>query len=77
MTIINNASDDAQIGQLIAHWMVALRSKDVDRLMSHYATDVVVFDLAPPLQYRDYRENWEAWFPTFRELHERTWDSAA
>jgi ketosteroid isomerase-like protein len=57
--------------------MVALRSKDVDRLMSHYATDVVVFDLAPPLQYRDYRENWEAWFPTFRELHERTWDSAA
>jgi ketosteroid isomerase-like protein len=37
--------------------------------MSHYASDVLVFDLAPPLQYRGadaYRKNWEAWFPTFR-----------
>jgi len=41
------------------------------------AADIVVFDLAPPLQYRgadECRKNWEAWFPTFRgpigyELH--------
>jgi uncharacterized protein (TIGR02246 family) len=70
MTVKNsNATDQAQIRQLMDHWAEAVRSKDVDGLMSHYATDIVVFDLAPPLQYRgadECRENWEAWFPTFR-----------
>lgn len=59
----------AQIRQLLDHWAEALRAKDVDGVMSHYATDVVAFDLAPPLQYRGadaYRKNWESWFPTFR-----------
>jgi uncharacterized protein (TIGR02246 family) len=70
MTIKNSsASDQAQIQQLIDNWVRALRAKDVNGVMSHYAADVVVFDLAPPLQYKGadaYRENWEAWFPTFR-----------
>jgi uncharacterized protein (TIGR02246 family) len=63
------ASGQAQIRQLIDRWAEALRAKDVSAVMSHYATDIVAFDLAPPLQYRGadvYRKNWEAWFPTFR-----------
>src|SRR5215510_6636226 len=59
----------AQIRQLVDRWAESLRSKDVNAVMSHYAPDVVAFDLAPPLQYRGagaYRKNWEAWFPTFR-----------
>jgi PhnB protein len=37
--------------------------------MSHYTTDVVTFDLAPPLQYvgaEALRKNLQAWFATFR-----------
>ena len=71
MTIKNSsASDQAQIQQLIDNWVRALRAKDVNGVMSHYAADVVVFDLAPPLQYNGadaYRENWEAWFSTFQD----------
>jgi uncharacterized protein (TIGR02246 family) len=70
MTVKNSpASEQTQIRQLIDHWAEALRSKDVDGVMSHYAPDIVVFDLATPLQYRGadaYRRNWEAWFPTFQ-----------
>jgi uncharacterized protein (TIGR02246 family) len=69
MTVKNKASDQTQIRQLIDTWVQAIRSKDVNRVMSHYAPDIVAFDLAPPLQYRGadaYRQNLEAWFPTFR-----------
>lgn len=69
MKVKNKASAEAQIRQLIDRWAESLRSKDVNAVMSHYAPDIVAFDLAPPLQYRGagtYRKNWEAWFPTFR-----------
>ena len=65
----SKVSDQAQIRRLMDHWAEAVRAKDVNGVMSHYAPDIVVFDLAPPLQYRgadQCRKNWEAWFPTFR-----------
>ena len=37
--------------------------------MSHFAADIVTFDLAPPLQSTGadaLRQSLEAWFPTFR-----------
>lgn len=37
--------------------------------MSHYAADIVTFDLAPPLQYTGaaaLKKSLEEWFPTFR-----------
>jgi uncharacterized protein (TIGR02246 family) len=63
------ASDQAEIHRLVEQWAEALRGKDIDGIMSHYASDVVAFDLAPPLQYKGanaYRENWQTWFPTFQ-----------
>lgn len=65
----NQADDEAKIRQLIDNWAKALRAKDVNRLMSHYAPGILVFDLAPPLQYVGtdaYRKNWEEWFPSFQ-----------
>ena len=53
--------------KMMEQWVQALCVKDVDRIMSHYASDIVLFDLAPPLQYKGtnvYTENWQAWFPT-------------
>ena len=61
--------DEAQIRQRIESWTKAVRAKELDGLMSHYAQGVLVFDLAPPLQYKGvaaYRKNWADWFPSFQ-----------
>jgi uncharacterized protein (TIGR02246 family) len=61
--------DEAQIRALIDSWVKAISAKDVDAVMSHYAADIVTFDLAPPLQYTGadaLKKSLEAWFPTFR-----------
>ena len=63
------ASDEAQIRALIDAWAEAIRAKDVDAVMSHFAADIVTFDLAPPLQCAGadaLRQSLAAWFPTFR-----------
>jgi uncharacterized protein (TIGR02246 family) len=72
------ADDAAQIRNLIDDWAKAVRAKDVDEVVAHYAADVVTFDLAPPLQYAGadaLRKSLAAWFPTFRgpvgyEIHD-------
>lgn len=43
----------------------AIRFKNVDQVMSHYAPDVLAFDVQPPLEVRGaaaYRKNFEKWF---------------
>jgi uncharacterized protein (TIGR02246 family) len=63
------APADAEIRALVDDWASAVRAKDVDAVMRHYAADVVAFDLAPPLQYAGadaLRASLAAWFPTFR-----------
>jgi uncharacterized protein (TIGR02246 family) len=60
---------EAQIRQRMDSWVKAVRAKDVNGVMSHYAANILTFDLAPPLEYKGadaYRKNWEAWFPRFR-----------
>jgi len=42
---------ERQIRALIDDLAIAIRIKDVDALMGHYAPDVLTFDLLPPLQY--------------------------
>jgi ketosteroid isomerase-like protein len=51
---------EAQIRALIDDWVKALRAKDVDGVMSHYAADIVTFDLAPPLEYRGWMRSGRA-----------------
>jgi len=68
-TKLDVTTDESQIRQRLESWTEALRSKDIDGLMSHYAEDILVFDIAPPLQYEGataYRKNWADWFPTFQ-----------
>lgn len=46
----------------------AIRDKDVDQMMTFYASDVVVFDVLPPLDVQGaeaYRGNLEDWFDSF------------
>jgi uncharacterized protein (TIGR02246 family) len=62
-------NDEGRVRELIAEWAAAVRAKDVDRVIAHYAEDVVSFDLAPPLQYAGreaLRKSLTEWFSTFR-----------
>ena len=60
------ARDEAQIRALVDDWAEALRAKDVDRVMAHYARHSVTFDLAPPLISTGAdAEGLQAWFSTW------------
>src|SRR5919107_2743644 len=63
-TTTTPAIDDAHIRECIDAIARALRAKDIDALMAHYAPDVVVFDLMPlqTMGADAYRHNFEAWF---------------
>jgi ketosteroid isomerase-like protein len=62
------APAETQIRQALKGRVDALRSKDVARLLSHYAPDVRVFSLAPPLQRLGadtLGEAMKGWFASF------------
>ena len=80
--------EEARIRKEIESWAEALARRDVDALVSHYAPDVVVADLAPPLWntgVETVRRNLEAWLPTWsrgpaieiRDLHVTAGDDVA
>ena len=65
----NKPTDEAEIRAVVDGWVKAISAKDIDAVMSHYAADIVTFDLAPPLEYTGaaaLKKSLEAWFPTFR-----------
>jgi ketosteroid isomerase-like protein len=41
----------SEVRALLDRQSEAMRSKDIDRLMSLYSPDIVYFDVVPPLQY--------------------------
>jgi ketosteroid isomerase-like protein len=56
------ASAEAEIQEVVEGLLDAMRRKDVDRVMSFYAKDVVAFDAMGPLRYDGadaYRKAWE------------------
>jgi PhnB protein len=60
-------SDEAQIRGLVDDWAKAVRAKDANAVMAHYAPGHVTFDLAPPLisQGAD-AKGLTAWFSTWQ-----------
>jgi PhnB protein len=45
------AANEGEIRTVIADLSKALHDKDAKRVLSHYAPESVIFDLAPPLQH--------------------------
>ena len=47
----------------------AIRNRDVDRLMSLYAPDILYFDVVPPLRYAGttaLRRRFQQWFDAYK-----------
>jgi ketosteroid isomerase-like protein len=64
------ADGESQIRALLDDRVAALHAKNASRLVSHYAPEVVKFDLAPPLltggpEVLD-AAGWEPWFQTWQ-----------
>jgi ketosteroid isomerase-like protein len=55
-------SNEVLIREQIDGFMKAVRDKDLTRMMSYYAPDIVSFDIIPPLKYdgiQAYRKSWQ------------------
>ncbi|MBE9167974.1 nuclear transport factor 2 family protein [Pleurocapsales cyanobacterium LEGE 06147] len=66
--IAANTKLETQIQQLISEQQRAICAKDVDRIMSHYATEIIMFDVMPPFQTKGkaaIRKMWEDCLPCF------------
>src|SRR5262245_3044985 len=64
----SNTADEVQIRQLIDWWTRAIRDKNIEAAMSHYASDILLYDLAPPLMHTGveaYKKELAEWFATF------------
>jgi ketosteroid isomerase-like protein len=67
-------SMQADVKAVIDRRSEAIRTKDIDRLMSVYAPDIVYFDLVPPLRYvgeaalqRRFLEWFDGWKSSIRQ----------
>ncbi|HWT50134.1 MAG TPA: nuclear transport factor 2 family protein [Mycobacterium sp.] len=61
-------TDEADIRQRIDKLAGAIRARDLEAVMSIYTTDVVSFDIEPPLQHvgaEAKRKNWERVFAVY------------
>jgi ketosteroid isomerase-like protein len=63
------ASTESEIQALLDNQFEAIRSKDLDRLMSFYSPDVIYFDVVPPLQFAGadaLRGRFSEWFEGYQ-----------
>jgi ketosteroid isomerase-like protein len=54
---------ESELRETVDRWSAAVRASDVDRIMSHYAPDIVSYDAILQLQFRGteaYRKHWQA-----------------
>jgi ketosteroid isomerase-like protein len=71
-------TNEAQIRQLLDDWAKATREGDNDAVLSNHSSDLLIFDVLAPLQYKGaaaYRKSWDDWRPTDEgealfEIHE-------
>jgi uncharacterized protein (TIGR02246 family) len=64
-----NAISEREVYAVMDNLATAIRAKDIDALMVHYAPDVLTFDLSPPLQYQGaeaIRKRLSQWFSSFQ-----------
>src|SRR6266480_8127454 len=70
MTVENNrAINEAQVRAIIDDRSKAVRTKDINGAVSHYAPDIVSFDVVNPLQHigsGSSRKRAEEWFSSFQ-----------
>ncbi|HSW87968.1 MAG TPA: nuclear transport factor 2 family protein [Candidatus Saccharimonadales bacterium] len=57
--------DKSQIKEIIENWTKAVQDEDINRILSHHAENIVMFDVPPPLQSKGieaYKKTWDTFF---------------
>lgn len=65
-----NQDSEAEVRHLFDAYIEAIRTHDLDTLLSLYAPDLVAFDIVPPLQYVGagaFGKIWQEIFDTFEK----------
>jgi uncharacterized protein (TIGR02246 family) len=58
-------ADENRIKALLEDWVQAVQRHDLPAILAHHASDIVMFDLPPPLQCRGieaYAQTWDLFF---------------
>ena len=69
--------DQSKIATFLDSRSEAIRTKDIDQLMSHYSPDIIYFDLVPPLQYVGsgaLRDRFSEWFDGYKAIRQEIHD---
>ncbi|NUW35737.1 nuclear transport factor 2 family protein [Nonomuraea sp. SMC257] len=66
--------DEASIRELIGKIVEGLQGKDLDGLKRLYATDIVSFDIEPPLQHVGIEAKLRNWAPVFTSFEDVTYE---
>ena len=65
----SKAEIEAELRNIIEHQINAVRDKNIDQALIHYAENVLSFDVVDPLQFNGIdaiRKRLEEWFATFK-----------
>jgi uncharacterized protein (TIGR02246 family) len=65
----NSTKEEAAIREMVDGFVKAIRSKDMTKVMSVFAEDVVSFDIAPPLQHgggETFMKRWQELFDSYQ-----------
>ena len=69
MPVETRSNVDQEIRTLVDGFAKAVREKNLDALMPHYAPELVVFNVVPPLRDKGIeanRKSWREWFDSFK-----------
>lgn len=61
----DNTANEAAIRALVENWARAVRAKDLAGILAHHSTDMLMFDVPPPLASKGidaYRKTWDPFF---------------
>ena len=61
----NRTADEAAIRELVENWASAVRTKNLNGILANHSSDMLMFDVPPPLQLQGieaYKKTWDLFF---------------
>jgi ketosteroid isomerase-like protein len=59
------ATDEAEIRDLVESWARAVRAKNLDGILANHSSEMLMFDVPPPIQSKGieaYKKTWDVFF---------------
>jgi uncharacterized protein (TIGR02246 family) len=69
-SISNEHEAEAEIRALIERWANAVQNQDIETIVAHHSSDLLMFDVPPPNELRGidaYRDSWAPFFDHFKD----------